>query len=79
MSLGDPIPVRFSVAADQRLADVARRSGLSKAELIRLATDEFLERVVRKGMIEQRIVLTKEDGSPLVERLPPPASKAKKK
>ncbi len=62
MSLGDPIPVRFSEAADQRLSEVARRSGLSKAELIRLATDEFLARVAKSGVIEQRIVLTGADG-----------------
>ena len=94
MSLGDPIPVRFSEAADQRLSEVARRSGLSKAELIRLATDEFLARVAKSGVIEQRIVLTGVDGMDGVDglhgrdgldgkdgaaRTPVPLSRAKKK
>ena len=51
------MPVRFTESADRGLAEVSRRSGLSKAELIRLATDEFLQRVTRSGVIEQRIVL----------------------
>jgi hypothetical protein len=55
VSLGTPIPVRFNGDADQRLNAIAEKSGLSKAELIRIATDEFLHKVEETGEIVQRI------------------------
>lgn len=60
MSLSDPIPVRFSEETDARLSRMAERSGLSKAELIRLATDDYLEKISSTGQIVQTIRLREE-------------------
>ncbi len=52
MSLGLPIPVRLTVTADQRLTAIAARNGTTKAELIRLAVDNFLREIEHSGSIE---------------------------
>jgi hypothetical protein len=53
MSLGTPIPVRLSASADSALSAVANSSGLKKAELIRIAVDEFLTQTAKTGVITQ--------------------------
>ena len=58
MALSDPIPVRFSARADTALASISERSSLSKAELIRIAVDEFLHKTNETGEIVQRHVLS---------------------
>jgi hypothetical protein len=52
MSMGTPIPVRFTVLADHRLSAIALRNGVSKAELIRLAVDNFLREIEHSGSME---------------------------
>ena len=63
MALSDPIPVRFSQTADAGLGEIASRTGLSKAELIRIATDEFLEKTNRTGEIVQRHIVAEANGN----------------
>jgi len=58
MALSDPIPVRFSIRADNALALISERSSLSKAELIRIAVDEFLHKTNETGEIVQRHILS---------------------
>jgi len=55
MALSDPIPVRFSEAADSGLAAISASTGISKAELVRIAVSDFLTRVAETGEIVQRI------------------------
>jgi predicted DNA-binding protein len=52
MSMGLPTPVRLSVSADQRLSAISARNGVSKAELIRLAVDNFLQEIEHSGSIQ---------------------------
>lgn len=52
MSFGLPIPVRLTANADQRLNAIAARNGTTKAELIRLAVDNFLREIETSGSIE---------------------------
>jgi hypothetical protein len=63
MALSDPIPVRFSSQADANLGRVSAASGLSKAELIRIAVDSFLIKTQETGEIIQRHVLQEVSGS----------------
>ena len=55
MALSDPIPVRFSETADSGLAAISSSTGISKAELVRIAVTDFLARVAETGEIVQRI------------------------
>ena len=72
MALSDPIPVRFSTPADSGLASVSSRTGLSKAELTRIAVDQFLENVELTGEIVQRHVVAEQhvrgDGNTVVQK-----------
>jgi len=52
MALSKPIPVRISERADQRLAEIAESNGMTKAELMRLCVDRFLNEVESTGRIE---------------------------
>jgi predicted DNA-binding protein len=54
------MPVRLANETDARLASLASRSGLSKAELIRLAVDAYMEQVEETGEIVQRISIREE-------------------
>lgn len=65
--MADPIPVRFRDEADSKLSGVALRARMSKAELIRIAVDEFLDKVEASGEIVQRVILD----APCAEPLPP--------
>lgn len=55
--MADPIPVRFRDEADARLSRVALRARMSKAELIRIAVDDFLDKVQATGQIVQTVIL----------------------
>jgi hypothetical protein len=68
MALSDPIPVRFSAGADQGLADISGKTGMSKAELVRIAVSEFLVRVAETGEIVQRIQVMAETPPPSVHQ-----------
>lgn len=67
VAMADPIPVRFRDEADTKLSGVALRARMSKAELIRIAVDEFLDKVEASGEIVQRVILD----APIAEPLPP--------
>jgi hypothetical protein len=57
MALSKPTPVRFSQAADQRLGEVAETNGMTKAELVRLCVEKFLDEVESTGKISiQQVV-----------------------
>jgi hypothetical protein len=68
MALSDPIPVRFTAKADDGLALISLKTGMSKAELIRIAVDEFIARVEQSREIVFRVYL---DGSPPPRHLAP--------
>jgi hypothetical protein len=51
MKLSEAIPVRFSPVTGRRLRWVSERSGIPVAQLIRLATESYLEQVDRSGKI----------------------------
>lgn len=51
MSLKNAVSVRFSDATVRRLATVAGKSHLSKADLVRRATEEFIARAESEGNI----------------------------
>ena len=68
MALADPIPVRFRDESDARLSGVSSRSRMSKAELIRIAVDEFLDRVEQSGEIVQRVMLDAPSDLPIPAR-----------
>ena len=61
MALSDPIPVRFSSTADMELGLFSASSGLSKAELIRIAVDDFLRKTEQTGEIVQRHFVGKQN------------------
>jgi len=46
--------VRFSERSDSRLASIAAQTGLTKAELIRIAVDEFIANTAERGEVVQR-------------------------
>ena len=51
MALNEAIPVRFSSEITARLKAVSDRSGVAVAHLIRMATEDFLNRVEQSGRI----------------------------
>ena len=51
MALNEAIPVRFSSDLTTRLKAVSDRSGVAVAHLIRMATEDFLNRVEQSGRI----------------------------
>jgi predicted DNA-binding protein len=51
MALNEAIPVRFSSDITARLKAVSDRSGVAVAHLIRMATEDFLNRVEHSGRI----------------------------
>jgi predicted DNA-binding protein len=51
MALNEAIPVRFSSDLTVRLKAVSDRSGVAVAHLIRMATEDFLNRVEQSGRI----------------------------
>jgi len=51
MALNEAIPVRFSSGITARLKAVSDRSGVAVAHLIRMATEDFLNRVEQSGRI----------------------------
>ena len=55
--LTKPTQVRFSAHADQRLGELSDANGMTKAELIRLCVERFLNEVERTGKIEIRQVV----------------------
>lgn len=55
MALADPIPVRFSAPTDDGLEAISEKTGIKKAELVRIAVAQFLDRVAETGEIVQRI------------------------
>jgi predicted DNA-binding protein len=67
MALNEAIPVRFSSDITVRLKTVSDRSGVAVAHLIRMATEDFLNRVEQSG----RITI---DVSARRRRYPKPAS-----
>lgn len=52
MSLTAVVPIRFDVETDARLGRISRNSGLTKADLIRRATEDFLDKIERTGEIK---------------------------
>lgn len=66
--MADPIPVRFRDEADVKLSRVSLRSRMSKAELIRIAVDDFLDKVEQTGQIVQTVVLDAAGDEPLPAR-----------
>jgi len=50
-----PTSVRFDDDTDARLVNLSQECGLSKADLIRRATVEYLERALREGEINIRL------------------------
>jgi predicted DNA-binding protein len=60
MGLRKPIPLRITETADARLSRMSLRSGMTKAELIRLAVDEFLSEVEKTGKIVQTVRLAED-------------------
>lgn len=75
MAFADPIPVRFTEETDRGLAGVSASTGLSKAELIRIATDEFLARTAKEGKITKTFYIaeTSGDHSPATQNFSSPA------
>jgi len=45
VSLNSAIPVRFSAAITERLKAVSRNSGIPLSHLIRIATEQYLEKI----------------------------------
>ena len=59
MSLTAVVPIRFDSETDARLGRVSQRSGLTKADLIRRATEDFLNQIERTGEIKISIHATR--------------------
>ena len=53
MSFTSPIPIRFSEVSDRKMAEIARKTGLTKAELIRIAVNEFIVNTEKRGEVVQ--------------------------
>jgi len=53
MSYTSPIPIRFPLRSDSQLAEIARKTGLTKAELIRIAVNEFIVNTEMRGEVVQ--------------------------
>ena len=51
MSLKAAIPVRFSESTRDRLQAVSDKSGLSFSDLVRRATESYLEKIEREGSV----------------------------
>lgn len=66
--LSKPTPVRFSAAADRRLGELADANGMTKAELIRLCVDRFIQEIERTGKIEINQVVHSVEPVPIPKR-----------
>jgi predicted DNA-binding protein len=55
MALTDAVAVRFNQSQKDRLSRVALASGMSEAELIRRATDKYLDEAEKSGSITIRL------------------------
>jgi predicted DNA-binding protein len=52
MGLRAGMSVRFSAELSGRLERVADRAGLAKSDLIRIALEEYLDKVEREGVVQ---------------------------
>ncbi len=51
MSLNTAIPVRFSDQTQKRLKSVSEKSGLGISKLVRMATEDYLDKIESSGCI----------------------------
>lgn len=51
MNKGDPIPTRFDPAEDQAINEIAKRTGLPKAEIVRRAVRLLAQQVKTRGEV----------------------------
>lgn len=64
--LSKPTPVRLSEDVDTRLGELAKHNGVTKAHLIRLCVDRFLDEIERSGGVDvtHRITIDRDDPVP---------------
>ena len=62
MNLNAPVSVRFDAETTARLEVISDASGLSKADLVRRAVEEFLAQVERTGEMTIRVRMVSEKG-----------------
>lgn len=55
MSLKAAVSVRFDPAIDQRLRTLSEETGISAADLVRRATQEYLDKIESAGAITIKI------------------------
>ena len=70
MALRDAISVRFDDVTKARLDALASHTGLSSADLVRRATEEFLDRVEADGHITIPVNIAAEKRAAYVVRRP---------
>jgi predicted DNA-binding protein len=64
MNLTSPIPVRFGAATAERLKAVSAASGVPVAQLIRLATEHYLNDVEKRRSIKVHLKPVKHAARP---------------